>query len=151
MNTQEFHSMTPIAMQDRYSLSHIFNVQNVTFDPSAKALDEILSNVIDMKASDLHIWFRSGDPKRQGHYRFCTAGEFVEYTDISAIHCQSITYELYRLIGNHEGVSASEARINFWGKSVDHQLPDGRKVRLMVGVGLTYPHGFDLLCRVLVK
>jgi len=151
MTSSSFDPLTPIAIEDRYSLSHLFNVQNVSFDPSAKGLDAIFSDVIDMKASDLHIWFRNGDPQRQGHYRFCSAGKFVEYTDISVNHCQSITYELYRLIGNQEGISATEARVSDWGKSVDHQLLDGRKVRLMIGVCLTYPRGFDLLCRVLVK
>lgn len=149
MTPSDFDPYTPIALEDRYSLIHIFNAENFAVDPACKSLDAILIETVEKGATDLHLWFRS--ILDQGNYRFRISGHHVDETVITVGHCKSIMTEIYQLIANEEGINVSDTRINSWGKSLNHKLSNGLEVRLYIGVGLTIPHGFDLLCRVLVK
>lgn len=129
-----------------YSLSQIFPVVPTSDEQRKKGLDELFSEVVSTGFSELHLWYRVIGS--EAGYRF---GSFADTVKISDHDAYSLAREIYQIVAGQAGNHADEITLSSLGESLSYTLPDGTAIRLYICIGLSYPHGFDLICRVLVK
>lgn len=143
-------SLLPQSYIDRvsYSFEQLFPRESIC-DLQDEKLDARLSDAIAAGASDLHLEYR--DRSKEGCLRYRVAGDFAQRIDLNKNQAMVLMSQFYRVYGQATGVSVDDVRIGWLSSSFDHRLKDGIELRIVPAIGLSDPHGFDLICRILVK
>lgn len=143
-------SLVPRSEIDRLSFSfeQLFPGHSYSEHP-LEQLDSLILRGIAASSSDLHVEYRERGEVARVRHRNC--GDGSGSFSITTEQVRDLMTEMYRLYANAKGISMKDCRIGWYSSSFDFQLSDGTKARIYPTLGLSYPHGFDLLCRILIK